>query len=418
MKYNKIEYDVIVIGGGASGMMAAIVAAEQGASVLLLEKNKKLGRKLSITGGGRCNILNAEEDTRLLLANYGSSDKFLFSAFSRYSMQDTRNFFESRGLPIKVEAKKRAFPNTEKAQDVVDFLQNELQKQKVEIRTETTVQSFYSSNGAINYLQVDGKRLNANRYILATGGTSRPETGATGDGFKWLKSMGHTVRQPTPDITPLSVKDRWVREIAGVSVRSITATFSLDEKPVFKVRGDILFTHFGVSGPTILNSASRVSKLLEKGTVQLNIDCFPLLNEKQLDEQVIAILQLHKTKQLRNTLRFIVPAGMTKAFLALLPAVNLETTNSELSRLERLKIVALCKALPLNINSLMGLERAVVADGGVDLREIITSTMRSKKIDNLYITGDLLDISRPTGGFSLQLCWTSGYIAGLNAAKN
>jgi predicted Rossmann fold flavoprotein len=406
-------YDIIVIGGGASGMMAASVAAERGNRVLLLEKNEVLGRKLSISGGGRCNILNAEEDERLLLANYGKADKFLFSAFSQFSMHDTYKYFESRGLKLKIENRKRAFPTTNSAPDVVKLLVDELSKYNVQIKTGAEVQSIYAANGKIQYIKVNGERLQANSYILATGGTSRPETGSTGDGFKWLKSMGHDVNEPTPNVTPLAVKESWVKDVSGVSAKSADVIFYSEGKRSFKINGDILFTHFGISGPAILNNAYKVAELLEQGDVTAEIDCFPKLNEKELDKNMRTTLEEHPTKQLKNTLRFIAPDGLNKALTILLKGrVDLETKSSELSKASRQQVVKLLKAMPLTIEKLMGFEKAVVADGGLSLRDLDTRTMRSRKVSNLYITGDLLDINRPSGGYSLQLCWTTGYLAG------
>lgn len=410
----KNNYDVIIIGGGASGLMAAAVAGESGQSVLLLEKNAELGKKLSITGGGRCNILNAEEDERLLLANYGEADKFLFSAFSQYGMQDTYDYFESRGLKLKVEGRKRAFPASESAADVVRLLTDEMKKYAVDVQANCKVESLYAVDGKIEYVQVDSQRLQAKRYVLATGGTSKPETGSTGDGFKWLKSMGHSVNEPTPNVTPLATKESWPADVSGIKATAADITFYVGDKKKFKSSGDILFTHFGISGPTVLNSASKVADLLKQGAVTATIDCYPKTDQKQLDAQVIDILHQHKSKQLRNTLRYIAPDGLGRALESLLSPAELSIKNSELPKNIRLKMVKLLKALPLTIDKLMGFEKAVVADGGLDLKDIDTRTMQSKKINNLYITGDLLDINRPTGGYSLQLCWTTGYIAGKN----
>jgi predicted Rossmann fold flavoprotein len=413
------KYDIIVIGGGASGMMAAAVAAEHGAEVILLEKNKSLGNKLAISGGGRCNILNAEDDERLLLSNYGTAGKFLFSAFSQFGMQDTYDYFEMRGLKLKVENKKRAFPVTDSALDVVKLLEGELSKYNVDIRTKAEVQSIYAVDGEIKYIKVDGERILARAYILATGGSSRPETGSTGDGFKWLKSMGHDVNEPTPNVTPLAVTESWVKDVSGVSAKSADVIFYSEGKRSFKIHGDILFTHFGISGPTVLNNAYKVAELLEQGSVTAEVDCFPELNEKELDQSVRQTIEEHHTKQLKNTLCFIVPGGLNKALTELLKGqLDLEIKNSELSKINRLKVVKLLKAMPLTIERLMGFEKAVVADGGLSLRDIDTRTMQSKKIKNLYVTGDLLDINRPSGGYSLQLCWTTGYLAGVSGLNH
>jgi len=333
-------------------------------------------------------------------------------------MRDTYEYFESRGLKLKIENRKRAFPVTDSADDVVRLLRGELSKHNVQVKTGAEVQSIYAANGEIKYIKCNGKRVQARSYVLSTGGMSRPETGSTGDGFEWLKHLGHDVNEPTPNVTPLAVNDSWVKAVSGVSAKSADVIFYVDGKRSFKIHGDILITHFGISGPTVLNNAYKVAELLEEGSVTAEIDCFPAVNEKELDQSVRAAIEEHPTKQIKNTLRFIVPDGLNKAITKLLKGqIDLETKNSELNRASRQQIVKLLKAMPLTIDRLMGFERAVVADGGLSLRDIDTRTMKSRKISNLYVTGDLLDINRPSGGYSLQLCWTTGYLAGSSGSK-
>lgn len=411
--------DVLVIGGGASGMMAAIVAAQNGASVLLIEKNKRLGEKLRISGGGRCNIYNAEQDLKTYLKNYGKAEQFLYSAFTKFSTADTIDFFDSIKLPTKVEAKNRAFPVSEKAVDVVHAMTNKLHRLGVTTLTNTAVTKINYSDGTITSVECGSDMFNATSYILATGGTSRPETGSTGDGLDWLRTLGHDVKTPTPTITPLALKDPWVSKLAGVTARSVTITFYADNKRAFKLAGDILFTHFGISGPLILNNAYKVGDLLDTGTkVTATIDCVPTIDIKTLDTKVIQALNNDGIKQLKNVLSVFVPAGLNPAIKETLKQeINFELKASEVNKQTRKLIVDTLKSLPITVDRLMGFEKAVVADGGINLKDIDTRTMQSKKIANLYITGDLLDINRPSGGYSLQLCWTTGYVAGLEAAK-
>ncbi len=410
-----IRYDVLVIGGGAAGMMAATIAAEAGSRVLLLEKNISLGKKLNISGGGRCNITNAETDRRLLLANYGEAANFLHSPFSQFGVQDTFTFFENRGLPLQVEARNRAFPVSQNASDVTAVFRNALEHAKVDVVFDCGVTSLKTEDNRIVSVSTTQGVFEADTYILATGGKSRPETGSTGAGFGWLKSLGHTVRQPSPGIVPLGTKEKWVERVGGKTVEG-RISFSLDGKRQFKTDGRILFTHFGISGPTILNSAGQVGELLQKGKVTAEIDLFPRLDHGALDKELVSMLEQHKNKALKTVLKEWLPGGVSQLVTILLPDLDIEVKVHSFARDDRKKLVSLVKAIPLTITQLMGFDRAVVADGGVDLREIDMKTMCSKLIDNLFVVGDLLDVNRPSGGYSLQLCWTTGFLAGRSAA--
>src|SRR3989344_4481144 len=408
------NYDVIVIGGGASGMMAAGRAAERGKKVLLLEKNKELGSKLKITGGGRCNVTNAEEDEKILLSHYGEASVFLHSPFSQFGVKDTFSFFESRGLSLVVQARKRAFPKTEKAVDVFRVLEKYFRQGKVEVRTRADVERIETQDNAIRAIVVDGEKLIASSFILATGGKSHPETGSTGDGFAWLEELGHTVKEPTPTIVPLAVQDEWIKKLAGATLSAVRINFFLEGERKLVLKGDILCTHFGLSGPLILNSAGDVADLLHEGAVTAQIDTHPQNDIGVLDKQIITIFDGNKNKVLKNVWNEIAPVGTSHAILPLLKQVSPGTKVNSITKDQRREIVDLLKALPVTITGLMGYDRAVVADGGLSLEEVDTRTMRSKLYTNLYITGDLLHISRPSGGYSLQLCWTTGYVAGNN----
>lgn len=415
METNSDIYDVIVIGGGASGMMAASVARAQGKRVLLVDKNKTLGAKLSITGGGRCNITNAEYDIHKLLAHYGEAMDFLYSPFAAFGVKDTFSFFESRGLPLVVQARNRAFPATEKASDVVSVLVRDLQKHHVTVKTKCTVKKILRSGNQITGIETNLGTFRATSYILATGGVSHPETGSTGDGFDWLSDLGHTVADPTPTIVPLAVADDWITSLPGVSLSFMKITFFLDGKKSFAKTGKILFTHFGLSGPLILNSSSQVASLLESGQVHATIDAFPDTDHGALDIRMVKLFDANKNKILKTVFKDIAPAGTAEAIQTLVPDIDFTTKVHTVSKEHRKQLVHLLKALPVTITHLMGYDRAVVADGGVTLTEIDTKTMRSLKYSNLFITGDLLHINRPSGGYSLQLCWTTGYVAGMAA---
>ncbi len=415
MSKNDKIWDVIIIGGGSSGMFAGAIASARGKSVLILDKNKNLGEKLKITGGGRCNITNAEPDIHKMLKIYGKGAPFLYTPFSIFGVSDTFKYFESRGLPLVIQARNRVFPVTEKAVDVYELIYKELKKNKVTIKNNCAVKSIRANDGKIDCVETNDGLYFAKSFILATGGLSHPETGSTGDGFKWLKNLGHEVKDPTPDIVPLAVSDQWVKSLAGVTLSFMKITFYLDDKKQFSKTGKILFTHFGLSGPLILNSANKVSELLNLGKVIAKIDAFPDTNEGRLEDFIIKIFNANKNKNLRTVFKDIAPDGTAKAIEMIDIGIDFDKKVHSITKDERKRIVKLLKALPINIEGLMGYERSVVADGGVSLKELDLKTMSSKLYPNLFITGDLLNINRNSGGYSLQICWTTGYIAGISA---
>ena len=416
MKDNKNKiWDVIVIGGGASGMMAASFAGLRGKSVLILDKNKSMGEKLKITGGGRCNITNNEPDIHKMLKVYGDGAPFLYSPFSIFGVKDTFNYFESRGLPLVVQARNRVFPVTEKAFDVYEVLRKDLEKNHVIVKNNCKVLKIKAKDSKVECVETDNGMYFAKSFILATGGLSHPETGSTGDGFKWLKDLGHEVKTPSPNIVPLAVSDAWVKTLAGVSLSFMKITFFLEGKKQFSKTGKILFTHFGLSGPLILNSSKKVDDLLQQeGKVTACIDAFPDTNEGNLEDFIIKTFDANKNKILRTVFKDIAPDGTAKAIEMICSDIDFDTKVHSITKEERKKIVRRLKALPVTITNLMGYERSVVADGGVSLKEIEMKTMSSKLFPNLYITGDLLNINRNSGGYSLQICWTTGYIAGMS----
>lgn len=412
------HYEIIVIGGGASGMMAAGRAASLGKRVLLLEKNSKLGQKLKITGGGRCNITNAEFDTNTFLSFYGKVKDFLYSPFSQFGVQDTFNFFESRDLPLVIQARGRTFPKTEKAIDVFKVMSNYITEAGVEVKTASVVSDLDIRGNKIKSVLAGDTKYSADRFILATGGLSHPETGSTGDGFSWLKKFGHDVSEPSPNIVPLLVSEKWVKNIAGVVLPDMKVTFYINGKKSFSKRGSLLFTHTGVSGPLILNSSAKVSDLLHEGDVTASIDLFPDMNHGELEKHILSVFDENKNKILKNVFADMSHSAIAKIVREHFGNELLQTKNHSIKKEQRKDLIQLLKAVKISIEGLMGYEKAVISDGGVYLSEIDTRTMRSKKVDNLFVTGDLLNIRRPSGGYSLQLCWTTGFVAGTHAATN
>jgi len=435
-------WDIIVIGGGPAGMMAAGRAAEiareqkesgkisRDVSILLLEKNSTLGKKLLITGGGRCNVTNAEFDNRALLAKFKDSDKFLFSAFSQHSVKETLEFFHDHGMPTKVEAEKRVFPESNTAQSVWDVLVKQLQTRNITVRSNAAVSGFIQTKPAqIAAVKLaDGEIIHGRNFILAPGGTSHPETGSTGDGYAWLAKIGHKVGQPQAALVPVEVKDSWVKQLSGFSLPTAKITLfqglAKDGTPV-KVpgknavkKGKVLFTHFGLSGPAILNMSSEIGELLKYGEVILSLDLLPSLAYDTLNETLQKLFKKESNKMFKNSLSVapypLIPAPLVPAVLEK-SGIDGDTFCHSITREERLHLVKVLKDMRITPTGLLGSDKAIVASGGVALEEIDWKTMRSRLVPNLHIIGDMLDINRPSGGYSLQLCWTTGWVAGTTA---
>jgi predicted Rossmann fold flavoprotein len=412
------HYDVIVIGGGPSGMMAAGRAAECGKRVLIVEKNKQLGKKLDITGGGRCNILNAEADVRKLASAYGDAGKYLHSAFAQHNMEDTTKFFEDRGVPIVVEARKRAFPESQLATDITETMRDYVTKNGVTLRLGVRVKGFIKGDeGEILGITTTKESFAADKFILATGGSSHAETGASSEGVQWLTEYGHTVHEANPNVVPLKAEDKWVHKMSGTSLSFMKITFGSNltkQRGKFSKRGKILFTHFGLSGPLVLNSSYEVKQLLKGGNVEATIDMYPDTDIGTLRNRVLEVFNINKNKELQNVLKEFVPHGMAEAVAMQFDEEMKTMRVHSVGKEERLELVERLKAMPVTITGTMGLDRAVISDGGIDMTEVDTKTMKSKIVPNLYFTGDVLHINRPSGGFSLQLCWTTGWVAGSN----
>jgi hypothetical protein len=410
-------FDVAVIGGGPAGMMAAGRAAELGARVVLLEKNLGLGKKLLITGGGRCNIFNAEFDTHRLVDKYGKKGKALFSTFSQFDVEATKEFFESRGLAIKVEAERRAFPVTERAEDVQQTMVRYMETGGVDVRCNQTVTGFDMVEGRIAKVLLEEGEVTAKNYILATGGKSRPETGSTGDGFMWMKTLGHRVLEPDPALVPVTLKDKWVSKLAGISLKDVKVTVFQGEKKQDSRVGKLLFTHVGLSGPVVLNMSKGIGELLKTGDVTLALDLFPKIDLGALDQVLLDLFERGKNKMIKNNIGEIVQPRLGHVLIEL-AGIPAEKPLHQLTRDERLAFARLLKAVPMQVLGLLGTDKAIVTGGGVSLKEVEFDSMRSKLCQNLFLAGDILDFDRPSGGYSLQICWTTGFVAGSSAAES
>jgi predicted Rossmann fold flavoprotein len=414
---DNLIWDVVVIGGGPAGMIAAGKAAELGAKVLLLEKNESLGKKLLITGGGRSNVTNAEPDLRTLLSKFRDAREFLFSPFSQFNNFQAIEFFNSHGMTTKVENENRVFPLSNSAQSVWDTLVQYMSEGGVTILSNTPAEKFVIEDNTIKSVKLkNGKEMHGRNFILATGGTSRPETGSTGDGYIMLRDIGHTVIEPVPSLVPVAIDDAWVKAISGVTLPDIKITvFQNDIKQVQK-RGKLLFTHFGLSGPTILNMSKDIDELLKYDDVHLSLDILPNEDFSTLNTKLQELFKLEDKKKFKNALSSLIPSALVSAVVEL-SGIDPEKQSNGVSREERISLMKLLKDMRVRVSGLLGADKAIVSSGGVLLEEIDTKTFASKLFPNLYAIGDVLNINRPTGGYSLQLAWTSGYVAGTDAAK-
>ena len=415
---NETVWDVIVIGGGPSGMMSAGRAAECGASgnkkmkVILIEKNDQLGKKLLITGGGRCNVTNSEFDNRKFLDKFRDNAKFLFSAFSQWSVKETLDFFHAKNMPTKVENELRTFPISDKAESVWNVLVEYIHAHGVTVLSNSPVKEIIKEGNILVGVRLkNNKVIRGHSIIVATGGTSRPETGSTGDGYAWLKKIGHTIVEPTPSLVPIAIKDTWVRKLAGVTLPNIKISLFQNQKKQNSIKGKILFTHTGVTGPTILNMSKDVGELLKYGDVEISIDVLPQHDYSVLNTKLQDIFKKHDKKKFQNSLTDIIPSALVSVIIEM-SGINPDTRCNSITREKRLKLVQLLKSVPMKVKGLLGLDKAIITSGGVQLDEVDFKTMRSRLFPNLYLVGDILNIDRPSGGYSLQLCWTTGWVAG------
>ncbi|MDZ4838598.1 MAG: aminoacetone oxidase family FAD-binding enzyme [Bacteroidota bacterium] len=405
--------DVIIIGGGPAGMMAAGRAVERGKSVLLLEKNPYVGKKLLITGGGRCNVTNNKPELASLVSSYKNTPKALYSVFSQFGVEDTLEFFHSKGMATKLEAEGRIFPESNKAQSVWNVLNEYINNEHITLQTNAQVTGISQDENKNFVVKLKNDSVIGTAVVVATGGTSHPETGSTGDGFKWLKSLGHTIVESSFALVPVALKDAWVKNIAGVALSDVSIRVYQDGKKQASKEGKLLFTHFGISGPAVLNLSSQIGELLQYGEVNLELDLLPQFDGGMLKTELHTVLTTDINKKIKNTLNNLIPSGLVLTILQL-ANVDPEKANNSITKEERLRLVKILKAVPLNVKHLLGSDKAIVSSGGININEIDFKTMQSRLVPNLFIIGDVIDIDRPSGGYSLQLCWSQGFVAGSN----
>lgn len=407
---------IIVIGGGAAGMMAAIECARNGAEVTLYEKNERLGKKLFITGKGRCNLTNAC-DMEDLLKSVMKNHKFMYSSFQNFNNWETVGFFEDLGVATKIERGNRVFPASDHSSDIIRALENELQVQGVTVVLNQRVEKINQNQGQVTGVTLaNGKKVSADAVIIATGGLSYPRTGSTGDGFTFARQLGLKVTETSPALVPLVTKEDWVTSLQGLSLRNVATVIKKENKVLFEGFGEMLFTHYGVSGPLMLSASSVILEQLKKSNLTLIIDLKPALSEEQLDERILRDFNEGKNKQFKNVLGNLLPAKLIPVMIEL-SGISPEKKVNEINKKERRKLLETLKMLTITITDVRGYDEAIITRGGVDVKEISPSTMETKKVKELYFIGEVLDVDAVTGGFNLQIAWSTAMAAARAASK-
>ena len=405
---NGIEYDITVVGGGAAGMMAACTAAELGSRVLLLEKNDKMGKKLAITGKGRCNVTN-DCDFETLLANVPTNPKFLFAAFREFTTADTKEFFESRGVPLKTERGNRVFPQSDKASDIVGALVNACKLAGVTIKRAEV--SSIAKDGEAFTISCGEKKYRSSKVIICTGGVSYRACGSTGDGYEFARSFGHTIIEPKASLVPLTSGDLICEECMGLSLKNVNVTLRDGKKTIYSEQGEMLFTHFGVSGPVILSASAHIRKF----PITMSIDLKPALDEKTLDARLLRDFEKNKNKEFKNSLGELLPKKLID-IVVFRSGIDGDRRVNEITKEERRRLLALLKDLSFTITGTRPVNEAIITSGGIKCSEINPSTMESKLCDGLYFAGEVIDVDAYTGGFNLQIAFSTAVKAAKSAA--
>lgn len=422
--------NVIVVGGGAAGMMAAITAARNGHKVTLLEKNEKLGKKVFITGKGRCNFTNAG-DSEDIFNSVVTNKKFLYSAFNSFSNYDCMGFFDELGLRFKIERGNRVFPESDHSSDVIGALHRELKRLGVKIMLNTIVSDVMIEEGSFKGVMVqdsiitgsgtntnvtgkgDARKLAGDAIIIATGGNSYQSTGSNGDGYRFAKTLGHTVTPILPALVPFVVAEEWEKELQGLSLKNVNVSVLDGSKVIYSDFGEMLFTHFGVSGPTVLSASSYAASIIKNKPLTLSIDYKPALTEEQLDERILRDFDEQKNKAFKNSLDKLLPKKLIPVVVEL-SGIDGDKKVNEITKQERLGLVKLLKDFRLTLTGLRGFNEAIITQGGVNVKEINPSTMESKLVKGVFFAGEVLDVDAVTGGFNLQIAWSTAYVAAMH----
>ncbi len=403
---------VLVIGGGAAGMMAAYAAGMCGHEVTLLEQNEKLGKKIYITGKGRCNFTNASPLEEIMQAVV-SNPKFLYSAFYTFSNDAVMDFFENQGMPYKIERGNRAFPVSDHASDVIRALERAMKEQNVRIRLHTQVRELLiEDDKATGVLLTNGDKIMADSLILATGGLSYPTTGSTGDGHTMAKNSGHKIVTPRPALVPLTTKEEYILRMQGLSLKNVSLKIKDEKRVIYDAFGEMLFTHFGVSGPLVLSASSVLSRHFPR-EYQAYIDLKPALSEEVLNERLLREFSERPNQHIKAVFQQLLPAKMIPVMIEL-SQISMDKPVNAITKEERRRLVGLFKAFPFTITGTRGFKEAIITQGGVSVKDIDPATMESKRIKDLYLVGELLDLDALTGGYNLQIAWSTGYLAGIS----
>jgi predicted Rossmann fold flavoprotein len=407
------HFDVIVVGGGPAGIFAAGFAAQRGKAVLLLEKNRRCGAKVLITGKGRCNVTNSEEDPRRFCDKFGRQGKSLLTALYAFSVQDTIDFFEQRDLALKSERGGRVFPDQGNAADVQKVLDRFITQSGVVLKTQCEVSELVFQDGKINEVKTSQGSFSADYFVVATGGLSYPETGCTGDGYDWASQSGHKLIAPEPTLVPVKLVEDWTSELIRFNMKNVRISLMQDGKKLDERFGEAFFTRNGIGGPIILDMSAAIRDALKKGSVKLELDLKPAVDEDLFDKRLQRELAAQSNKNFSNALGGLLPKDMIPLFIRLSGIPEYQKCHS-VTKNERENLLNLFKRMELQVGEISGFDKAIITSGGVALNDIDMRTMRSKKVENLYFAGEMIDLDGPTGGYNLQLCWSTGYLAGMN----